>query len=737
MKNLRSIFILSAFAVFSITIAEAQVISIAEARALPEDTEVTVSGVTTNGDEMGIIRYLQDGSGGIAAYGSAVDDVMRYDSITVTGILKDYNGLLELDPIISIENHGPAQNPISPELVTPNQLTESREGQLVYIENAVFADGGSTFAVGNYNFSSNGQSAVIYIRGGHPLIDQFIPVGPVQLTGILSQFTYTGFGGYQLLPRDENDMVGNSNLNIISSIDQSNMSQTGFTISWNTDMPSSTDVFYTAYPNADFTDAEHISIDESVTAHELELEDLEAGEIYFVRAFSVAGEDTAISNIAAFATVSNSSGDIKVYFNNVVDHSVATSEENESVWTSHIADTIASYIDMAMVSLDLAIYNTNNSTIINAVNAAVDRGVDIRYIAEGGNANIGLSSLDNSINTLLRQNALGSGMHNKFVVIDAETEDNSWIITGSTNFTPNNLFDDYNNMIVVQDQSLAKAYTLEFNEMWGSSTTDPNESESKFGPEKTNNTPHKFLVDNKEVELFFSPSDGTSNAIAEVLNTTNVSVDFALLVLTRDDLAELLIEKNNNFFINVRGIIEQTSGSGSDFQELLDSGVDVISHEGIDGQIHHKYAIIDHADLSSDPIVLTGSHNWSASAETDNDENTLIVHDADIANQYYQEFMARFSGMQTALKENSQSITSVYPNPATDILNIEYAAETSELTNLQLFDISGKLVHALNVKPISANNRLILNVNELPAGFYTLTITSGTKQSSKKIIIAE
>ena len=39
---------------------------------------------------------------------------------------------------------------------------------------------------------------------------------------------------------------------------------------------------------------------------------------------------------------------------------------------------------------------------------------------------------------------------------------------GSTNWTnPSNLFNDYNNIIFIQDEAIAKAYTLEFEEMWG------------------------------------------------------------------------------------------------------------------------------------------------------------------------------------------------------------------------------------------------------------------------------
>ncbi|MCU0613306.1 MAG: hypothetical protein MUE60_16160, partial [Candidatus Eisenbacteria bacterium] len=40
--------------------------------------------------------------------------------------------------------------------------------------------------------------------------------------------------------------------------------------------------------------------------------------------------------------------------------------------------------------------------------------------------------------------------------------------------------------------------------------------------------------------------------------------------------------------------------------------------------------------------VITGSHNWSSSAETTNDENTLIIHSPVIANLYLQEFAARY-----------------------------------------------------------------------------------------------
>ena len=48
--------------------------------------------------------------------------------------------------------------------------------------------------------------------------------------------------------------------------------------------------------------------------------------------------------------------------------------------------------------------------------------------------------------------------------------------------------------------------------------------------------------------------------------------------------------------------------------------------------MHHKVIIID------GQIVITGSYNFSNNAEQNNDENTLIIHNQDIAAQYMTEF---------------------------------------------------------------------------------------------------
>src|SRR5262249_54900834 len=56
--------------------------------------------------------------------------------------------------------------------------------------------------------------------------------------------------------------------------------------------------------------------------------------------------------------------------------------------------------------------------------------------------------------------------------------------------------------------------------------------------------------------------------------------------------------------------------------------------------LHHKYTILDAGYPNT--ALWTGSHNWSVAANTTNDENSVIVHDAVISNLYYQEWFKRY-----------------------------------------------------------------------------------------------
>ena len=624
-------------ALLVLCVSSVQAQNIAAARTQTIGSTVTISGIITNGDELGPIRYIEDATAAIAAYDPTnLVGTLRGDSITITGELIDYNGLLEIQPVNNFSNHGTGYS-INPQIITPLQIDENTESELVQIDNVFISNGGSNFTQGTHSFSANGENGILYLRNGHPLIGTLIPAAPITLIGIASQYAPSGIGGYQLLPRDANDIIFSGGINMTSALTQSNLSNNGFDISWTTDNTGNSNIAYGLSSNLEI---DTIINNSSTTTHNLSLPGLLPGTIYYAQAFSINGTDTAFSAVGVFATVSNSSGTVRAYFNNSVDHSVAITQNAQNIGTT-MNDTIKSYIDKAQHTLDIAIYNHSDALITNAINDAYNRGVAVRYLTCGSTTTLALGDLDTNIHVLEKQG--GSGiMHNKFVVIDADLNDSSWVITGATNWTSGQLFDDYNNLLLIQDQSIARTYELEFNEMWGSDSLQPNANNALFGPNKTDNTPHQFLVNGDVMEVYFSPSDNTTNKLIDAFQTANDELNFALLVFTQNDLGWALENLHNNS-VTVQGIIEQVNTTGSEYQYLTDAGIDVRSHTGVQHIMHHKYAIIDQALASSNPLVITGSHNWSAAAENSNDENTVFYYNQNIANQYYQEFIERYN----------------------------------------------------------------------------------------------
>ena len=687
---------------------------------------VTVTGVVTSDDNLGSVRYLQDATAGIAIYPgqdwtawSATPQIG--DSLTVTGEITEYNGLLEVGPDLSaVTFEGPGTVP-EPMAITPAMMGENLEGQLVRINGVTFPLAG-TFVTGNntYDFNAAGESGVIYVRTSNSLVGQELTGCEVDMLGIVSQFSFDGFGGYQLLPRGPVDLIPASELCFTSPVTQSNMETTGFRLSWTTDLACDGAVEYGPTPDLGFTTQ---ALQTNTPNHFVDLEGLEPGSIYYARAVCTTADGaSAASSVRAYATVSESSGDIHVYFNGPVDHSVATDELALSLGTD-MNDTVAAWIMSAQHTLDVAAYNFNDGTLEDAFNAAAANGVQIRWIYEGQNANIGLSSLDASIVTHPRTDGEGSGMHNKFIVADADHADLAFVLTGSTNLTTGQLVSDLNNVIVFEDQSLARAYELEFEEMWGAEGMTPNAANAKFGEDKTWNTPVDFLVGGSEVELYFSPSDGTTAAIQAEIEAANADFEFALLTFTRDDLADAIVALNQSFFVNPIGVVEQVNVTGSEFDNLISNGVQVYAHD-ISDDCHHKYCIIDHSEVGSDPMVITGSHNWSSSAENVNDENTVFVHDARVANLYHQEFRGIINAVTgsggDAVLEHGRPHWNIMPNPAREQA---WVRGLNAGDAVSLLDANGRVVE---VSTWRQGNVVQLELGALSAGLYHVAVTSAS-----------
>ena len=177
--------------------------TIQQVRNMSVGATVTVKGVVSNGSELGSIRYIQDATAGIACYGNNLSSVALGDSITATGVLFDFSGLLELSPTNSFTNHGPVTQNV-PQVIPITSAGEALEAQLVRIENVTFVQTGS-FTAGNSTVQiTNGANTLdVRINGTTNIDGTAIPAGPVTITGLMGQFN----ANYQIVPRSLSDIV--------------------------------------------------------------------------------------------------------------------------------------------------------------------------------------------------------------------------------------------------------------------------------------------------------------------------------------------------------------------------------------------------------------------------------------------------------------------------------------------------------------------------------------------------
>ena len=66
---------------------------------------------------------------------------------------------------------------------------------------------------------------------------------------------------------------------------------------------------------------------------------------------------------------------------------------------------------------------------------------------------------------------------------------------------------------------------------------------------------------------------------------------------------------------------------------------------------------------------------------------------------------------------------SVYPNPTNGILNIEFGKMTDEKVEIQLIDLTGRLVHRETYNISNATSIHPININQVSTGSYYLIIT--------------
>jgi len=257
----------------------------------------------------------------------------------------------------------------------------------------------------------------------------------------------------------------------------------------------------------------------------------------------------------------------------------------------------------------------------------------------------------------------GSGlMHHKFVVVDGKTA-----IVTSANFTLSGTHGDFdlpvsrgnaNNLLRIENDQIATILTEEFNLMWGDGPAG--KTDSKFGIQKTPRSTQNVTVGDSLISVRFSPSSSTvprsqttNGLIAQALDRANNSINLALFVFSDQTIVDT-IQTRYRDGIAVRGVFD-SGFAYRYYSEAIDMlGVAIADNQcryepGNDpwenpldtvgvpqlppgDKLHHKFAVVDNR------IVITGSHNWSEVANTDNDETLIIIQNSTVAAHFQREF---------------------------------------------------------------------------------------------------
>lgn len=453
-----------------------------------------------------------------------------------------------------------------------------------------------------------------------------------------------------------------------------------------------------------------------------------------------------VSLFFILSIVSAQNPKIKCYFNHPVN--TAVSSGFNAAYNTAFRDTLIGYINRSKYTLDFCVYNYIYSSgdgfnaIATAVNNAFARGVVVRWIHDGLSSNSGLSLLNPSINTIGSPTTASYGIcHNKFVVIDANSPNpnDAYVWTGSYNFTAAQNNTDYNNIIIFQDKPLALAFTAQFEQMWGSNTPVPNLINSKFGTFKTPSTQTSFTVNGTPVQVFFSPKDNPTTYLQNAVNSANSELFFGIYAFTDNNVATAI--KNRVLAgVTAQGIEDSFSQSYSPYTTLspvMNTNIKIYSGAGL---YHNKMMLVDVFHPSSDPLVCTGSYNWSGAGTGTNDENMVVVHDSIIANQYYQSFCKNFIDVggascavaTTGVEDFDLGISqmAVYPNPTKDVVNIKLK-ESHPDSEIKITNMIGEVIFQDTLKYTMAEK---INISNFASGVYFVQVKTGNSILVQKIV---
>jgi phosphatidylserine/phosphatidylglycerophosphate/cardiolipin synthase-like enzyme len=252
----------------------------------------------------------------------------------------------------------------------------------------------------------------------------------------------------------------------------------------------------------------------------------------------------------------------------------------------------------------------------------------------------------------VKRQHMGHLQHNKTIVVDGPKVQT--VVCGSTNFSWRGFFVQSNNAMIFWGKSPVKVFRTAFDHYWDNGTP------AAFGDTSSAKWTNVGLT-GINARVAFSPHD-TSNALLQSIaddigkkTTSCLFYSLAFLYQTPGAILNAIKKVSNDKGIFVYGVSDRKVG-GLDLQ-TPDGNVSPVFPSALTGKtvpepfkseptggggnrMHHKFLVIDFDKPTA--RVYLGSYNFSASADTENGENLLLVRDRRIAVSYVVEALRIF-----------------------------------------------------------------------------------------------
>jgi hypothetical protein len=300
--------------------------------------------------------------------------------------------------------------------------------------------------------------------------------------------------------------------------------------------------------------------------------------------------------------------------------------------------------------LDIAIYEYELPAIIESVKAALDRGADVRIVfhAAPGDSQttVNEENLKGWPTDRMRPRVTSNIFHDKFAVLSrvrAGKRDPAAVLCGSTNWTRSGVYLQANVVHIAESAELAGRYLTLFEVLFGGATVP----ETKQWID--DNDP---LPDAPPVVAGFSPRSGEKDldAFVATIDQAKSDVLFCTAFDLNDRIEKALLGEPHDDVLRI-GLQNRPSViTGFHRDRTADFAATAYLKEGLEGYLAEKTrqpsGILIHTKLvvvnftSDAPVVISGSHNLSAAASGQNDENFLVVRgDTNVADCYGVEAM--------------------------------------------------------------------------------------------------